>query len=49
MTNSEIRIHRGGFAILSAMSSRAYVHDLRRAHKSGGAPTTGKPSRGHHS
>ncbi|MEV5787255.1 hypothetical protein AB0M86_47420 [Streptomyces sp. NPDC051639] len=48
-TNSEIRIHRGGIAILSAMFSRAYVQDLRRAHKSGGVPTIDDPSRGHQS
>ncbi|MFD7004220.1 hypothetical protein ACFWA5_50450 [Streptomyces mirabilis] len=48
-TNSEIRIHRGGIAILSAMFSRAYVQDLRRAHKNGGVPTIDDPSRGHQS
>ncbi|KQV11402.1 hypothetical protein [Kitasatospora sp. Root107] len=48
-TNSEIRIHRGGIAILSAMFSRAYVQDLRRAHKSGGVPTIDDPSRGYQS
>jgi hypothetical protein len=48
-TNSEIRIHRGGIAILSAMFSRAYFQDVRRAHKSSGAPTTDDPTRGHQS
>ncbi|MEU2866542.1 hypothetical protein ACIQWL_49010 [Streptomyces mirabilis] len=47
-TNSEIRIHRGGIAILSAMFSRAYFQDVRRAHKSGGVPTIDDP-RGHQS
>ncbi|AJF63311.1 hypothetical protein [Streptomyces vietnamensis] len=42
-TNSEIRIHRGGIAILSAMFSRAYLQDVRRAHESGGVPTIDDP------
>ncbi|MFD9359424.1 hypothetical protein [Streptomyces sp. NPDC060031] len=48
-TNSEIRIHRGGIAILSAMLSRAYVQDVRRAHKTGGVPTIDDLARGHQS
>ncbi|MDJ0381003.1 hypothetical protein [Streptomyces sp. G-G2] len=48
-TNSEIRIHRGGIAILSAMFSRAYVEDVRRAHRVGGVPTIDDPARGHQS
>ncbi|MFG2626103.1 hypothetical protein [Streptomyces sp. NPDC048473] len=48
-TNSEIRIHRGGIALLSAMFSRAYVQDVRRAHKTGGVPTIDDPARGHQS
>ncbi|MFD9484055.1 hypothetical protein [Streptomyces sp. NPDC059991] len=48
-TNSEIRIHRGGIAILSAMFSRAYVQDVRRAHKTGGVPTIDAPAKGHRS
>ena len=48
-TNSEIRVHRGGIAILSAMFSRAYVQDVRHAHKTGGVPTIDDPSRGHQS
>lgn len=47
--NSEIRIHRGGIALLSAMFSRAYVQDVRRAHKTGGVPTIDDPTRGHQS
>ncbi|MFJ6838270.1 hypothetical protein [Streptomyces sp. NPDC091209] len=43
--NSEIRIHRGGIAILSAMFSRAYVQDVRHAHKTGGVPTIDDPAR----
>jgi hypothetical protein len=45
-TNSEIRIHRGGTATLSAMFSRAYLQDLRRAHQTGTAPTIDDPTRG---
>lgn len=48
-TNSEIRIQRGGIAILSAMFSRAYVQDVRHARKSGGVPTTDDPTKGHQS
>ncbi|WP_328540562.1 hypothetical protein [Streptomyces sp. NBC_00344] len=48
-TNSEIRIHRGGIATLSAMFSHAYVQDLRRAHRAGGVPTIDDPTRGHQS
>ncbi|WP_326771423.1 hypothetical protein [Streptomyces sp. NBC_01445] len=48
-TNSEIRIHRGGIAILSAMFSRAYVQDVGRANKTGGVPTIDDPTRGHQS
>ncbi len=43
--NSEIRVHRGGIAILSAMFSRAYVQDLRQARKNGGYPTVDDPTR----
>ena len=43
--NSEIRVHRGGIAILSAMLSRAFVQDLRRARKNGGYPTVDDPAR----
>jgi hypothetical protein len=43
--NSEIRVHRGGVAIVSAMLSRAYLQDLRHAHKTGGVPTVDDPGR----
>jgi hypothetical protein len=43
--NGEIRIRRGGIAILSAMFSRAYVEDVRRAHRDGGVPTVDDPTR----
>ncbi|OIK26565.1 hypothetical protein [Streptomyces malaysiense] len=47
--NSEIRVHRGGVALLSAMFSRAYVRDVCRAHRTGGVPTVDDPMRGHRS
>ena len=43
--NSEIRVHRGGIAILSAMFSRAFVQDLRQARRNGGYPTVDDPAR----
>jgi hypothetical protein len=43
--NSEIRVHRGGMAALSAMFSRAFVQDLRQARKNGGYPTVDDPTR----
>ncbi|MGH3182571.1 MAG: hypothetical protein ACRDOE_11795 [Streptosporangiaceae bacterium] len=43
--NSEIRVHRGGIAILSAMFSRAFLQDLRQARKNGGYPTVDDPTR----
>ncbi|MEU6771776.1 hypothetical protein [Streptomyces sp. NPDC046759] len=46
-TDSEVRVHRGGTAILSAMCSRAYLEDLRRAHATGGHPTVDDPARAH--
>lgn len=45
VTSGEIRIHRGGMAILSAMFSRAYVEDLKRAHRDGTVPTVDDPAR----
>ena len=43
--NSEIRVHRGGMAVLSAMFSRAFVQDLRQARKDGGYPSVDDPAR----
>jgi hypothetical protein len=43
--HGEIRVHRGGMAILSAMVSRAYLADLRRAHRTGTLPTVDDPTR----
>jgi hypothetical protein len=43
--NSEIRVHRGGVAALSAMFSRAYVQELRQARRNGRYPTVDDPTR----
>jgi hypothetical protein len=43
--NSEVRVHRGGRAALSAMFSRAYLQDLRQARKNGSHPTVDDPTR----
>ena len=43
--NSEVRVHRGGMAALSAMFSRAYLQDLRQARKNGSYPTVDDPTR----
>jgi hypothetical protein len=47
LARGEIRVHRGGVAILSAMCSREYVRDVRRAHREGGFPTVDDPTRTH--
>ena len=44
-SNSEIRVHRGGIALLSAMFSRAFIQDVRQARKNGGYPTVDDPTR----
>lgn len=43
--NSEVRIHRGGVATVSAMLSRAYLRDLRSARKEGRLPMIDDPAR----
>jgi len=45
MRDGEIRVHRGGIAMLSAMISKEYLADLRRAHRGGGYPTVDDPTR----
>jgi hypothetical protein len=45
MRDGEIRVHRGGIAMLSAMFSKEYVADLRRVHREGGYPTVDDPTR----
>jgi hypothetical protein len=45
MRDGEIRVRRGGIAMLSAMFSKEYVADVRRAHREGGFPTVDDPTR----
>jgi hypothetical protein len=45
MTDGEIRIHRGGVAIVSAMLSREYLQDLLQARKEHRYPTIDDPTR----
>ncbi|MEV6028878.1 hypothetical protein [Streptomyces sp. NPDC052036] len=45
VTDGEIRLRRGGVAQLTAMCSRAYLDDLRRAHGDGALPTVDDPTR----
>ena len=45
LRHGEIRVQRGGIAQLSAMFSREYLADLRRAHAAGGFPTVDDPAR----
>ena len=43
--SGEVRVARGGVAMLAAMFSREYVDDLRRAHRDGTLPTVDDPTR----
>jgi hypothetical protein len=43
--DGEVRVARGGVAMLAAMFTREYVDDLRRAHREGGVPTVDDPTR----
>ena len=43
--HGEVRVHSGGIAQLSAMTSRDYFADARRAHADGGTPTLDDPAR----
>jgi len=43
LRRGEIRVHRGGFAVLSAIFSREFLADLRRARKQGRTPTVADP------
>ena len=45
LRTAEVRVHRGGIAILSAMCSRAYLADARQARREGRYPTIDDPSR----
>ena len=42
----EVRVHSGGIAQLTAMCSREYLADARRAHAQGGVPALDDPARG---
>ncbi|MFQ6397914.1 hypothetical protein ACLMAJ_31295 [Nocardia sp. KC 131] len=43
-TRSEFRIHRAGIAVLSAMFSREFFEDARRANREGRTPTVADPA-----
>ncbi|WP_330252107.1 hypothetical protein OG874_39370 [Nocardia sp. NBC_00565] len=43
-TRSEFRVHRAGIAVLSAMFSREFFEDARRAHREGAHPTVADPA-----
>jgi hypothetical protein len=45
MRSAEVRVHRSGIAILSAMCSREYLADARQARREGRYPTIDDPSR----
>ena len=45
MRRAEIRVHRSGVAILSAMCSRAYLADALRARREGRYPAIDDPTR----
>lgn len=45
MRSAEVRMYRGGIAILTAMRSREYVADARRARREGRLPIIDDPSR----
>jgi hypothetical protein len=45
MRHGEVRLYRGGIAILAAMCSREYVTDARQARREGRLPIIDDPSR----
>jgi hypothetical protein len=45
LRNAEVRVHRGGIAILSAMCSREYLADARQARREGRFGAIDDPSR----
>ncbi len=45
LRNAEVRVHRGGIAMLSAMCSREYLADALHARREGRYPTIDDPSR----
>jgi hypothetical protein len=44
--HGEVRVHSGGIAQLSAITSGDYFADARRAHADGGTPSLDDPARG---
>jgi hypothetical protein len=44
MRRGEVRVHRGGIAVLSAICSREFFADVRRAYKEGRQPTVADPA-----
>jgi len=44
MRHGEIRVNRAGVAVLSAIFSREFLTDARRARKHGGVPTVADPA-----
>ncbi|HEY6275634.1 MAG TPA: hypothetical protein VIX86_04815 [Streptosporangiaceae bacterium] len=42
--NGEIRVHRSGVAVLSAMCSREFLAEARRAHREGRRPAVADPA-----
>jgi hypothetical protein len=44
LRSSEVRVHRGGIAILSALFTREFFADARHAHKHGGRPSVHDPA-----
>lgn len=47
LDRSEVRVNRGGVAILAAMFSREFVDDCVRAYREGGRPTVHDPADPH--
>lgn len=43
--SGEVRVARGGVAMLAAMFSREYVEDVKQAHREGTYPTVDDPAR----
>jgi hypothetical protein len=43
--HSQVRVHRGGIAIVSAMMSREFIKDARQARSNGTYPTVDDPAR----
>jgi hypothetical protein len=44
LRNAEIRVHRGGIAVLSAMFSREFLADARRSRAEGRVPAVADPA-----